>query len=457
MKKNVVKSVLLSFLIIASIYQVITLWFDNVSDRNFFYSVINRFTNFISEPQEEDKAYMINPRIMGVYLGASDKDFTIIERGGDDYRNILNESTKMILKVVSAGEFEGIYDKADFIWEKRGLIFSLSMPMSKEILASDLNVNSGKFEGIVNVSSLGIIPATDTDSKVKAYFISENANQIYVFSLPVSELKDENDAVRKFIEKTTAKGYPAYISTLKNEIELFNGNVLLPLPSDTIYYFNPLALNIPFIEDGTIKSDALEEYINIFFDNPNVKWTIQNNDIMIYGDDNALIKYNENGLLEYSGLENSNNVTQTVSAAFNTAEEFLKRDYLLSNLDYYLVNFEDKDGKKTFYYAYGYDHLPIHLEESLLSKNTLTYPIEITVQKGKVVKYRRLVIEIDNNGSQELFKGQFERALNQFVDEQKISGGQLEDMYLGYVNQGEQIKLMWIIKSQGKYYWIEFN
>lgn len=458
MKKGIIKSLILSSLIIMSIYQVITLWFDNVSDRNFFYSVINQVALFINEPENEvNKEYMINPRILGVYLGASDKDFTIIKRDREDYKELLTKSTQVITKVVEEGKLEGAYEESDFLWEERGLVFSLSMPMSKETLAGDLNVDTAVFGDISYVNSLGIIPASDKSDQVKVYLITGGIRKVYVYSLAVNELREQNNALMTYIEKVTEEGFPAYISSLKNDIELFSENVLLPIPSNNIYYYNELSLNTPYIVGQEFQIDTLEKYINQFFDNPNVKWMIQNNDVMIYGDDNALIKYNKNGLLEYSGIQNSNNITQTISSKFNVAEQFLKKDFLLENLDYYLQHYEEKDGKTTFYYRYNYDHLPIHLDQSVLLSNKLTYPMEVTVEKGKVVKYKRLLIELESKTSQEVFKGQFEKALNQFVDEYKVSNGQLEDMYLGYVDYEEQLKLMWVIKSQGKYYWIDLN
>lgn len=458
MKKTVTKSIILSFLIIMSIYQIITLWFDNVSDRNFFYSVINQVASFINEPQTQvNKEYMINPRILGVHLGASNKDFTIFKRGENDYQAILDDSIKTIIKVVEKGKLEGVYEESDFLWENRSLIFSLSMPMSKKALASDLDVDVAAFGDMSVVNSLGIIPASDKNNQVKVYFISGGIRQIYVYTLSVNELQDENTKLLAHIEKATQSEYPAYISSLKNKIEFFNENVLLPVESNSTYYYSELKLETPFINQQGFDTEALENYINQFFENPNLKWTIEYDNVIIYGDDNALIKYSKNGLVEYNGIQNRSNTNQTLSSNYNIAEQFLKKDFLLVNLDYYLSHYEEKDGKTIFYYRYGYNELPIHLNQEMLLNNKLTYPLEITVENGKVVKYRRLLIELKSFSSQEVINSQFINALNQYVDEYKVTKGQLEDMYFGYVNNEGQLKLMWIIKSQGKYYFIDMN
>lgn len=458
MKKTVTKSIVLSFLIIMSIYQIITLWFDNVSDRNFFYSVINQVASFINEPQTQvNKEYMINPRILGVHLGVSDKDFTIFKREDNDYQVILDDSIKAIIKVVEEGKLEGVYEESDFLWENRSLVFSLSMPMSKKALASDLDVDVSAFGDMSVVNSLGIIPASDKNDQVKVYFISGGIRQIYVYTLSINELQDENTKLLAHIEKATQIEYPAYISSLKNKIEFFNENVLLPLESNNTYYYSELKLETPYINQQGFETEALENYINQFFENPNLKWTIEYDNVMIYGDDNALIKYSKNGLVEYNGIQNRSNTNQTLSSNYNIAEQFLKKDFLLVNLDYYLSHYEEKDGKTIFYYRYGYDGLPIHLNQEVLLNNKLTYPLEITVENGKVVKYRRLLIELESFSSQKVINNQFINALNQYVDEYKVTKGQLEDMYFGYVNNEGQLKLMWIIKSQGKYYFIDMN
>lgn len=452
MKKSVAKSFILVLLIIASIYQIITLWFDDVSDRNFFYSFIDKVAVIIGEPLGEvDKEYMSAPRMLGVFIGASDKDFTIIEKKSSDYDMILSESMKAFSKVLSEGELEDVYEE-EALWQSRGLIFSLSLPMSKDDLASDLDVSVATLGDLSLVRTMGIIPAKVKTDKIKVYFIDEQTNKVFVFVLEEKELRECNKKINSYINKMEGKGFPPYISSLKNDIELFGENVLLPLPTDNDLHYNSFSIKNPFITDENFANEDLENFVNGFFDNPNVKWTIKTSNGMIYGDDNALVKYSNNGVFEYSSILSNNDSLLDLSERFNVAESFLTNDILLSTQGYYLDSYIKRDGKTTFYYEYEYDGLPLFMEEFQQQTNNKYYPMEITIENGKVVKYKRVLIAINELEGQEVFNSQFEEALNSFVVRFNVRKGQLEDMYLGYVKKENKYELMWIIKYNGKAY-----
>ncbi|PKM49164.1 MAG: hypothetical protein CVV02_17270 [Firmicutes bacterium HGW-Firmicutes-7] len=456
MKKSLTKSFILVLLIVASIYQIITLWFDDVSDRNFFYSFLDRVNEIISEPKGEfDKEYMTSPRMLGVFIGISDKDFTIIEKKNIDYDKILGESMTVFNKVLSNGQFEGVYDDASALWQSRGLIFSLSLIMSKEALASDFNVNVSTFGELSSVQTMGIIPAKEKADKIKVYFIDEQTNQVYIYGLDEKELKERNNNINSYINTTESKTYPPYYSSLKNVDELFKGNILLPLPTSNIRYNNKIKLTTPFVINENFGTEDLEIFVNGFFDNPNVKWTIQNSSDMKYGDDHALVKYNNKAIFEYSSIISNNKVSLGLSEAFNVAEEFIVKDVLLVKGDYQLSSYEKQGEKTIFYYEYEFDGLPLLMDKQLLVSNNMKYPIEITIESGKVVKYKRLLFYMNGVDREEAFSSEFVEALNSFVDKNDIRKEQLDDMYLGYVMNDNNVKLMWIIKYNGKVYSLE--
>lgn len=458
MKYKKIKAVVLCLLIISSIYQTIMLWFDNVSDRNFFYSLIDKATVRLKDSKTSmDKQYMISPKQLGVYLGASDKDFTILKKGDMeyDYNIIYSECIKVIIKAINKDNLSKTKINKEELWEDRGIVFNLPLSISNADLAKDLNINQSAFEGLSSLKSIVIIPAKEKNNFLKVFLIDELTNDIYGFTLAEKEVRESNIILNDLISKAENKNMPIYISTLKNDIDLFEGNILLPLASENMTYCSSLKLSTPYVLNNTFQKEKLEKYINSFFVNPNVKWTTQNNDVMIYGDDNALVRYNKNGLLEYSSIVNNQYSAQSISDSFNVAERFLKIDSLLFEDGYYLIKYIEEKDKAIFYYGYSYEGFPLHLEDKLLSDNNMKYPIEIIVEKGKVVKCKRLVLDIKETGKDEALNSQFEDYLDVFVKRNKVEKEQLEDMYLGYVKKGENAKMMWVIKFQGELYELE--
>lgn len=444
--KRTFKSLVLVILIIGSIYQIITLWFDNVSDRNFFYSFIENATDIVAENTAQTKQYMIQPRQLGVYLGASDKDFTVVNRLNPDYEGLYGESLKAITSVMKKGRPYEVYDDDVLLWEDRGIVFCLGYSLSKADLAVDLDVNERLFNGLKTTRTIGIIPANDKNNLMKVYFIDEESQVVYMYSLSQKEVEELNDLLNSYIDKTDGKGLAAYISTFKNDIDLFKSIILLPLTTEGVFYSDEILLQTPFVTELGIDKAALEPYVNGFFTNFDVAWQIEQVDGIVYGDESVVVKYSNLGVLEYS-RSNSKNVKQNISEAFNVAQEFISKDILLSKELYYLEGYNKSGGDGyTFYYGYAYDSLPLQLEVQLSANEDKVYPMEITVENGRVKKYNRILINgQDPDGLKEVYEIKLETALNEFLDTKRVSDGEIDDMYLSYVRVDGVVSLKWIL------------
>jgi len=453
------KSALLGFLIVVSLYQVATLWFDNVSDRNVFYSLIKDTANKIFEPRlENEKEYMIKPETMGAYLALSDKDFTVVPRSNPSNKKILSASTVVIEKALKEGKEEEA-EEASFIWQKRGFCFELPMEMSKEQLKSDFKLNSSAIKLLNSTTMIGIVPIADEDKKILIYMMDKETNKLIVYRTDKKGIAEEVrllEAELNGLEKTE-KG--AYISTLKNDISLFANPVLILLPSNNVNYFEKIKLSLPFLdkEGKVFLEEELENYVDKFFKNPNVKWSVQNKDVMIYGDDASLVKYSKQGLIEYTAIQSTEVINPNLSGDYNVAYSFLMNDKIMQNEDFYLKDYKTEKTKTIFNFSYGYDGYPLCLDNELLKANNMIYPVEITVENGKVLKYRRLLFEMELQNRQYSFKGQFERVLNEFLENNKVAERELEDMYLGYSFKDKEGTLKWIIRTRDQKFDMEIH
>lgn len=450
--KKTIKSFLLGLLIVGSLYQVVTLWSGDISDRNFFYTFIEKATDIIKTPNNaQKKEYIIRPRQLGVFLGTSDKDYTVIGSDRSYYEDTMDECIKVIQAILNNGKLSEVSHDDSILWKGRSFILTLNFPILRDDLADDLGVSSGVFDELSSTSTIGIIPSGDNNDLVKVYFIDANTKAIYLYSIPKKDIADDNNLLNQYINNTEGKDMPAYISSYNTSF--FDNNLLLPISSENTLYSSHLVMSIPFVVEGAFDINKLEQYVNNYFANPEVKWNAENADDIIYGDDSAVVKYNKNGVLEYSGIATGKSDSQDLSSAYNIAEEFITRDQLLSRNEYELAHYERDEESITFYYDYKFDDIPIHFANSWNDSGVKQYPMLITVENGKVTRYKRTLIAWEADYPQnDLYDINLEGAANQFISDYKVDKGQLEDMYLSYIRDGAYAQLKWVIKYKGQYF-----
>ncbi len=450
--KRKVKSLVLGILIIGSIYQIIALWFDNVSDRNFFYSFVESATERMKDPEQGQKdKHMIEPRQFGVFLNASDKDFTVLGKTHPKYEDLFDLSIEAITTILKKGDLIQ-YEEDDLLWQDRGIVFILNFPLNRVDLASDLGVSQSLFEDLSFVKSIGVIPAHENTDTMKIYFIDDKSKDIYMYTLPKKALEETNKGLNLAISQIEGKDMAAYLSTFKADYEMFRSHVLLPLQTENINYDDGVMIQKPFISGLEIDKDALKGFVNSFFSNPDVAYDLENEEGMTYGDDSAVVKYNRSGVFVYSSLSNKKNIRVSVSTAFNIAEKFIKRDSELSNGQYYLKDYKVIGDNITFYYDYGYKDIPVQLKSSWSEDDLDQYPMQITVANGIVKQYERILMKWSEQETAQVNEIRLEDALNAFLENKDVSYKKIEDMYLSYVRVGDILQLMWIIKYDGVYY-----
>ena len=96
MKRYRFKSLYLTLLIVGSMYQIIMLWFDNSSNRNFFYN----FIEIVGDKEnnqyaDAEKSGLLIPRTIGVYLGTASQDFTVLKSTNLEYETIFTKGLQV--------------------------------------------------------------------------------------------------------------------------------------------------------------------------------------------------------------------------------------------------------------------------------------------------------------------------------------------------------------------------
>ena len=108
----------------------------------------------------------------------------------------------------------------------------------------------------------------------------------------------------------------------------------------------------------------------------------------------------------------------------------------------------------TFNYNYAFDSFPLYMSQDLLTQYNLTSPMRITVSNGKVIKYKRILLErLQFEDQMTALNSSYSDILDIFLANKKFKKGDLEDMYLGYVyDENNASMMMWIIKAKEDFF-----
>lgn len=437
---------------------MITLWFDHVSNRNFFYSFLENATGQTQNTNNYTYNEILKPRTIGVYLKNSGKDFAVLNTWDEsyDYNTVYLEGKSIIEEALSRGGLVRVMDSDDLLWQQRGIVFQYGIDFNYDILLGDIGVDSEVANKIEGVRTIGIIVAGETDEMVRVYLIDDE-HHIYLFEISKDLVKSQNNQLLQSLSKISEVNSISYESTFKNDIELFKNNVLYPLIGQQDTFKQQVIYQYPYVINGFIESGSLENYINNYFENPDVKWKTENSSTVIYGDDNAMIKYTNMGLFEYTSTNKGKETKNTVSKAYNIAASFLDKDKLLKENEYYLKDVIIEEEQITFYYNYMHNDIPVIIDELWLGENGLTTAIELTVSGNKVIRYTRiLLLASDIEIPKTRFNQPFNVVLDEFVNEHDVKAREIEDMYLSYyLDEGLLAEMKWVVEYQGDEYIIK--
>jgi hypothetical protein len=441
MKNNGVKSILLIILIILSLYQTTRLWFDDLSDLNLFYNIIN-YNSEVKEQIQEDKVYFSTPEIMAIYSPA--KEYLILKKTKKEFNDLFIDSINILKAIFSKGEMlEEVVPKHK-LWEKRSLLFKYPFLIDSNLLLKDLNVKNINFDNETDkFNEIIIIPATDIEEYVYVYLLNDNYfDNIKVYRIKTRNIKEINKKLEESISAIEDnQALPNYMSSKNLGIKLFNNNVLLP-QEDTIYT-DVVYLKKPFYVDNELDEKKLEEYINGFFKD-NIKWKIGEE----YTDESVFVKYNNNGLIEYTNKDVQNKRDLSVVESYYLAEKFINiKDKRINEVEYYLSDYITESNKTTFYFSYKYNDVNIIMSSDYMEEANMNTPMEITVVDGQVISYKRVLLELDKYTKiPEKFNGDYTNVINkmlQLYPEEK----NIKNMFLGYLLdfRKENMKLNWVI------------
>lgn len=442
MKLNAVKNFIIAFFVILAVYQTGKLWFEDFSSHNFFYS----FSADKNEVFDDGALYSLDSIIVNQ---GSDKALCL--RSGiykSDYKDVFDKAVKL---AAEEGRF-GYGSVIDWntVLTGRAVIYRYNYSLSGKDIA---NMFGFKESLVSNISGdIDTVIIAVSPSRLDVIFADNKSSFGYNYSL------DKNQYIGTVYD--TAGSIPEsrdiyYTSTVRNGFNIFKNNLFVPQWQGGGFGYNTINMINPFEADGGVLLNRLEKNIDIFFDNPAAKWTSNMNGVYTYSDESTVLKYYTTGVLEYSNYRAGNNNSESsFYDDYTLAVSFLKKDSNIKN-EFYLKRYEKNDERTVFYFDYKINNFPVVLSDDIKVSTGLDSIIEITVDGGRVSKYKRYVCDFSVSPDYQAFAVRdFLKAIDEvFADRQSENSGVtfIDNMFLGYAAKegGDNIYLNWFIEADG--------
>ncbi|MCL2577488.1 MAG: hypothetical protein FWE27_05500 [Defluviitaleaceae bacterium] len=387
MKKIIptIKSILIISLAILAIYQVGRLWLVNLTNRNFVLYLQARFPPSAPDGQS-----------------AFAQPFRIISGNGNGifdirYSEIANSEEwvfgeEIINEILRSGEFQS--DSAatfETILAEPVLIYEYAFNMCAETFARALGRRNGAVLTEAGIESFTRI-AVQRSSERRVFFI--NDSQIWEYSL---------------------SSFPPRLALLEASIQpasespmhfIATENGFVPRVDGDGFFYTAVSVENPFSDaQGLFTFSHIRSRVEPFFDNPaSIFPSVSVDNVYTFSNRNTTVQYLENAALEYTSYRTIGRAAQeNFMADFSAALAFLNDDPFVIN-EIYLRNHDTRGRAHVFRFNYVIDNHPLILTEPWHTRiyprctDPLFAPIEITVDQGRVVRYRRLVYTFHSDG-----------------------------------------------------------
>lgn len=453
MRMSKIKNCVIIMLVIAAVYQTGMLWLEESAGRNIFYYVFEKFTD-ISSGYDGD-VIAIEPS--DVIVGFGDKKYSKSYK--DENNEIQKLTNTLIKKSFKEAEFT---KKSDINWKKilDSKVVVYEFPF---IVASGEYVKGFQIRGTSSISNLtgfnniAIVPSKTQGDKVNINFINTESNECYNYVMEVDDvsrkLYDSIDSV-----KSQDSNGLFYISTKQSEFNIFKNNVFIPQLPQNQYVYNILTYTNPYENNDEVNQALLEVSIEPLFSNYASKQSNFTDGVYTFSNKDTVVKYYENGVLEYYNYNTENQSQQTLATAYTVSQNFLKKNIGLST-DLVLKNVDLKSQGLVFYFDYAINDIGISMSENMKEETGMDYAAEVVVSDNTVKRFRRLAYNFDvNSDITSSIDVDFSTALSNVMLRLSVgtTSAEIEQMSLEYVmNIDGTAKLQWLVNTEGSVYTVD--
>ncbi len=450
MKYNKLTNFAIFVLVAAAVFQTGKLWLGNTESHNFFYSL---YSSTGREINENDKSYnIIEPE--KTVVGYGNRKFNILyDNGGSS--SIVGLSENVIEDVLRNGSFETVsqISWADYI-EGKAVLMKYPFSISSMEYLRGYGVNNSEFlNNVKSVNYVVIVPGSGSSETTSCYFIDSGTSEAYLFYVGGQESASSLYNAIQNMQYSGGSGID-YISTVQSGLNIFD-SIYVPQWTDGEYVYNAVKTVNPFKdENGGISMVSLGECVNSFFDNYiSGEDASQVNDVYTFSNDNIVVKYYENGVLEYYNYDTgAPSGEQTIASAYTISSNFVKKDSFIKN-DIYLSGAETRTDGLVFYYDYAINNVPVRFSDEMAAETGMSHAIEVVVSNDSVKRYKRYAAELELDTDAEAvinvdMISAWDDAIMNYSGTEEVTS--VSDMYIGYyLDSEEDIYIKWFTSVNG--------
>jgi len=458
--KSSIKSVILVMLIIASIYQTSMLWFDYPSDRNFFYNIIDENSSLIVDESVVNYE-LFYPKQVALFGGSVNSTYRLKTLSKSDDYNLAEDGITIIQQAFSKGvEINGFIPE-EKLWKGPHILLMMPFSLTTTILEENLSIECDWLTESTSFERIYIYPSTEFgNDQITVYFTDNSLATRFGVNITIGDEKQLNNSLVRYMEQSESEDSLLYISTKLSQLDMFSEDRLLPINGQYFDLLENLYGDMYFYQGENRDNDRIKKYVDYFFINPEIVWSTEKNDVLRFGDLDAIVSYDSKGMFTYDLIKDITSKTPNLNKAYDILDSFLVKDTLLNQVEYQLDYYELTDTGVVFYFNYMLRGVPI-VFENMETDFEVTHPMIVSVAGNSVEKYTRLLWK-----SQELiiqgnpFEVRFQKPIDQLLLKYDNGNLKIKDMYLGYhiSDLSDGAFLQWIVElkdGRREYYELE--
>lgn len=386
-KLTVLKNVLIVLLAFSAVFWTGQLWFEQISNRNFFYILLETLPISVPLPGQVmlDEAYTsILPRRIITNIGSNTFDIlyehiNVSERrrNGDQVLHALHRD----------GEFvaSGPIENWAYFLDTRALIFDygISMPAEAILWAYEQRANPIA-NRVQHFDSIYMLPSR-SEQRVSVFFLDNERDVFYQYNVADGALAEQLMQTIERVRQTPRELF--YFSSVLGGIDLFTRNTYIPVTLHQPFVHPKVEVTFPYrMQGGALLVDPMEEMVRVFFGNRPPRFAGRLGENFAFSNEHTVVKYFPYyDVLEYVTYRTSTPVATSFISDYQAAMLFLHMDATVVN-DFFLAGFSTEAERRTFYFDFVVGNRPVYMPPT----HKMRHAMEITVENGRVVRYRVL-------------------------------------------------------------------
>ena len=438
------KSVVLTILIILSLFLTGSLWFDNYQGLSLLAS--SMYASMIDSLSNDGENSIVYDKIIVPYkvtVVDPDKNKWIFYETDSMNINAWDITKNRLDSLTSDSEIiTGQVKEWDSLFTRKSIILEFGGSIENDILRLAIPNLPKETNAFNNVEKIAITKSLEGNT---IYILQNDGKKKSLYKVL---LKGQDQEIETFMDNCeNVKSAVKYVELEKvgttkffNNKEVTNQNgVLFPVynisthrdtirPIHTVPYFN--------MDDEY----GMNRFIIDIFSNTDFAKFVTNDESNIFiNDDKSSIKFEKNGVVEYINNSKLEGEVTSASKNFNTAMNFINNMRVYDSV--YLLSAKEEDGLYTFKFSVAYDGVMLGLKNPIIDDEMYSI-IEVQAKEDSIryFKGKLLDIELNNNSAY----------VSSFTH--NILDNVLKNIKSGTTVKVSLVEMLYIVDEPGTYY-----